>query len=226
MGPQSEVVFLFDVDNTLLDNDRGEADLGERLETAFGVQGRSRYFQVYEELRDEVGYADFLGAFQRFWEDVSYDQRLLLITSWYLNYPFSDRLYAGALDVLAHVGQWGPVVVVTDGDVVFQPHKVRSAGLWDAVEGRVLIYLSKDERVSEIQTLYPARHYVAVDDKPALLAALKESWGERVTTVWPRQGHYAHELDESRGRALADITVEQIGALAEYELTQFLPPRD
>ena len=186
-----EVVFLFDVDNTLLDNDRVQDDLRNHLEREFGAKSRDRYWAILEELSTELGYADYLGALQRYRLEDCCDPRLLTMSSFLVDYPFANRLYSGSLDALEHVRPWGPTVILSDGDVVFQPRKVQRSGLWEAVEGRVLIYIHKEEMLNDVERLYPARHYVMVDDKLRILTAMKKIWGDRLTTVWPRQGHYA-----------------------------------
>jgi len=215
-------VFLFDVDNTLLDNDRVLDDLRNHLEHEFGAETRDRYFAILEELYAELGYADYLGALQRYrLEDMS-DPRLLMMSSFLVDYPFANRLYPGSLAALAHVRPWGPTVILSDGDVVFQPRKVQRSGLWEAVEGRVLIYIHKEQMLDDVERRYPARHYVMVDDKLRILTAMKKIWGERLTTVWPRQGHYALDANTLATYPPADLTVEFIGDLVNYGLTALL----
>ncbi len=217
----SEIVFLFDVDNTLLDNDRVEQDLRRHLEGEFGPATRDRYFTIFEELRTELGYADYLGALQRYRLDDLCDPRLLTMSSFLVDYPFADRLYPGALAALAHVRAWGTTVILSDGDVVFQPRKVQRSGLWDAVEGRVLIYIHKERMLADVERHYPARRYVMVDDKLRILTTMKSVWDGRLTTVFPRQGHYA--LDhESIAYPRADIAIERIGDLVHYDLSAFV----
>ncbi len=217
-----EVVFLFDVDNTLLDNDRVISDLSHRLEVDFGEESRDRYFAIFEELRSGVGYADYLGALQQYRLEKQCDPRLLMISSWLVDYPFADRLYSASLDVLDHVGIWSKTVILSDGDVVFQPRKVQRSGLWDAVEGRVLIYVHKERMLAEVERFYPARHYVMADDKLRILSAMKSAWGDRLTTVFPRQGRYALDPTIIGSYPPADITVERIGDLLDYDLAMFL----
>jgi FMN phosphatase YigB (HAD superfamily) len=221
----SGIVFLFDVDNTLLDNDRVEADLRLHLEREFGAESKDRYFTILEELRTELGYADYLGALQRYRLEDLCDPRLLMMSFFLLDYPFADRLYPKSLDVLKHVQAWGTTVILSDGDVVFQPRKVQRSGLWNAVEGRVLIYIHKEQMLSDVEKRYPAKHYIMVDDKLRILTAMKNSWGDRLTTVFPRQGHYALDRRNVDAYPRAQITVEQIGDLLQYDLSAFLVGR-
>ncbi len=222
MKPSTDMVFLFDVDNTLLDNDRVEMDLRRHLESEFGVESKNRYFAILEELRAELGYTDYLGALQRYRLEKQCDHRLLMMSSFLVDYPFADRLYPQSLDVLKHVQAWGPAVILSDGDVVFQPRKVQRSGLWDVVEGRVLIYVHKERMLADIEKRYPARHYIMVDDKLRILAAMKSSWGDRLTTVFPCQGHYALDQRNVDAYPRAQITVERIGDLLQYDLAAFL----
>jgi FMN phosphatase YigB (HAD superfamily) len=215
-------VFLFDVDNTLLDNDRVEDDLKDHLEREFGAESRDRYWTIFEELRAELGYADYLGALQRYrLEDVC-DPRLLMMSSFLVDYPFANRLYPGSLDALEHVRSWGATVILSDGDVVFQPRKVQHSGLWEAVEGRVLIYVHKEQMLEDVEHRYPARHYVMVDDKLRILTAMKKIWGSRLTTVFPCQGHYALDPKNVATYPPADFAIERIGDLANYNLSTLL----
>ncbi len=222
MTMANEVVFLLDIDNTLLDNDRIIADLGDHLAHEFGEESRDRYWEVFEALRIELGYADYLGALQRYRVGAMNDPRLLLMSSFLMDYPFADRLYPGALDVIAYLGRWGPTVILSDGDVVFQPRKAQRSGLWDAVEGRVLIYLHKEQMLDNVEQRYPARHYVMVDDKLRILAAMKRVWADRLTTVFPRQGHYALDPENIAAYPPADITIEHIGDLINYDFSALL----
>ena len=219
MNISNGVVFLLDVDNTLLDNDHIIADLNLHLAQMFGDANRDRNWKGFEALRAELGYADYLGALQRYRVGAMNDPRVLLMSSFLLDYPFAKRLYAGALDVIAHLNQCGQTVILSDGDVVFQPHKVQRSGLWDAVAGRVLLYVHKEQMLAEVAQRYPARHYVMVDDKLRILAAMKKIWGDRLTTVFPRQGHYAHDAGNSAVYAPADLTIERIGELMKYDLS-------
>lgn len=215
-----DIVFLVDCDNTLMDNDRVQQDLREHMEKEFGAEARDRYWAIFESLRDELGYADYLGALQRYRLDAMNEPRLLLTAGWLMNYRFADRLYPQALEVIKHLGQWGKVVILSDGDVVFQPRKVEYSGLWDAVDGRVLIYIHKETMLAEVEQAYPARHYVMVDDKVRILAAMKAGWGDRLTTVFPRQGHYA-TADDVSSYTVPDLTVERIGDLLDQTLPAF-----
>jgi FMN phosphatase YigB (HAD superfamily) len=222
MTAYNDVVFLFDVDNTLLDNDRVTADLRRFLEQRFGPQVRDRYFAIFEELRAELGYADYLGTLQRYRLESTCDPRLLTVSEYLVDYPFANRLYPGSLDALEHVGQWGQTVILSDGDVVFQPRKTRRSSLWDTVEGRVLIYIHKELMLDDVERHYPARHYVIVDDKLRILAAMKNFWGDRLTTVFPRQGHYALDPAVLSSYPPADITIERISELVNFDLSDFI----
>ncbi|MFZ5557441.1 MAG: HAD family hydrolase [Pseudomonadota bacterium] len=222
MTAPDPVVFLFDVDNTLLDNDRIAADLSEHLAQAFGAGSRDRYWQIFEALRAELGYVDYLGALQRYRVSVMNDPNLLMMSAFLVDYPFAERLYPGALDVLAHLRRWGPTVILSDGDVVFQPRKVQRSGLWAAVEGRVLIYLHKEQMLDDVESRYPARRYVMVDDKLRILAAMKTVWGGRLTTVFLRQGHYALDPVNTAAYPPADITIERIDKLINFDFSALL----
>jgi FMN phosphatase YigB (HAD superfamily) len=214
----SDVVFLFDVDNTLLDNDFIEQDLRTYLERHLGQECRDRYFRIFEALRAELGYADYLGALQRYRLEHIDEPQLLLMSSYLIDYPFPSRLYPGALDVLAHCSCFGRTVILSDGDVVFQPRKVQRSGLWSAVGGRVLIYLHKEQMLDAVKRHYPAAHYVMVDDKLRILSAMKGAWGGALTTIFPRQGHYALNAKFTDGYPQADVTIERIGDLASLNL--------
>ncbi|HCE09553.1 MAG TPA: haloacid dehalogenase [Oxalobacteraceae bacterium] len=219
MTARDDVVFLLDVDNTLLDNDRIAADLDDYLQREFGRESRDRYWAIFEALRAELGYADYLGALQRYRLEDLNDPRLLLMSAFLVDYPFALRLYPGALEVIRHLRTWGRTVILSDGDVVFQPRKVQRSGLWQAVEGRVLIYVHKERMLDAVVQRYPARHYVMVDDKLRVLAAMKNAWGERLTTVFPRQGHYALDPMNIAAYAPADVTVESIGDLINHDFS-------
>lgn len=213
MTTPEEFVFLFDVDNTLLDNDRVIEDLKDHLVHEFGRESSDLYWTIFESLRAELGYADYLGALQRYRISNINNPELLLMSGFLLEYPFADRLYANAIDALSYVRRWGRPVILSDGDVVFQPRKIQRSGLWDAVEGRVLIYIHKEKMLQAVEERYPARHYVLVDDKLRILASMKANMGERLTTVFPRQGHYAHDPANVTLYPPADITLERIGDL-------------
>jgi FMN phosphatase YigB (HAD superfamily) len=225
MSAPDDVVFLFDCDNTLLDNDRVQDDLRAHLAQEFGPRNRDRYWAILEDLRTELGYVDYLGALQRYRLDDLSDTRLLLMSSYLIDYPFADRLYSGALDAIRHVRGKGLTVILSDGDVVFQPRKIERSGLWAAVEGRVLIYVHKEEMLDAVAELYPARRYVMIDDKLRILAAMKKIWKDRLTTVFPRQGRYALDTASNAAFAPADITIERIGDLAGVDLAMLNPPR-
>ncbi len=222
MTPPASVVFLLDVDNTLLDNDRIAADLKRHLTKAFGAERQERYWAIFEELRAELGYADYLGALQRYRIENPHDPHFLQVSFYLVDYPFANRLFPGALDVIERLAGWGPTVILSDGDVVFQPRKIERSGLLDAVEGRALIYIHKEQDLDDVEERYPAQHYVLVDDKLRILTAVKKVWGQRVTTVFPRQGHYALDPEALAKYPPADITVERIGDLIRYELPALL----
>ena len=220
-GPTPVVVFLLDVDNTLLDNDRIIADLRRHLEDEFGRTSADQYWTAFEQLRAELGYADYLGALQRFrlalaGHDLD-ERQLLLMSSFLLDYPFAARVYPRALEVLAHLAARGLTVILSDGDAVFQPRKVQRSGLWDAVCGRVLVYIHKERMLDAMQRCYPADHYVMVDDKLRILAAMKEVLGQRLTTVFVRQGHYALDPATIADYPAADLMAECIGDVAALD---------
>ncbi|MGO9378157.1 MAG: HAD family hydrolase [Dissulfurispiraceae bacterium] len=222
MASENEVVFLFDVDNTLLDNDRVESDIRRHIEDACGAQSSERYFAIFEELRAKLGYSDYLGALQRYRTEEICNQRLLLMSSLLMDYPFVDRLYPGSLYALEKLSALGTTVILSDGDVVFQPRKIQRSGLWDAVRGRVLIYIHKEQMLADVEQRYPARHYIMVDDKLRILTSMKKIWENRLTTVFPRQGHYALDPRYVAAYPPADITIENIGDLLNYNLSEFL----
>ena len=215
------LVFLLDVDNTLLDNDRFAADLGDTLEQAFGATERERYWSIYAELRDSLGYADYLGTLQRFRVGLDNEPALLQMSRYLLEYPFAERLYPHALETIAHLRSLAPTVILSDGDVVFQPRKVEHAGIWKAVHGEVLIYVHKQQMLVAMQQRYPAAHYVMIDDKPQILADMKRRMGHKLSTVFVRQGHYA-AASEAMDPA-PDFTIGRIGELRQRKLEDFLP---
>jgi len=218
----SPIVFLVDVDNTLLDNDRIQNDLKHHLEVEFGEACRDRYWAILEELFTNLGYRDYLGALQRYRVEHPQDIHLLTLSSFLVDYPFANRLFPESLDVLERFRSWGETVILSDGDVVFQPRKVERSGISEAVEGNVLIYIHKEEALDDVERRYPANHYVVVDDKLRILTAVKKAWGSRVTTIFPRQGQFAHDPKIIAAYPPADITVERIGDLLEYELPDLM----
>jgi len=224
MATDNSVVFLFDVDNTLLDNDRVTADLKRYLEQQVGHDRQQRYWDFFEQLRTDLGYADYLGALQRYRVEYPRDPGLLTVSHFLTDYPFATRLYPDSLDAVDHVKQWGKAVILSDGDVVFQPLKVERSGISEAVGGNVLIYIHKEKELDDVELRFPAGHYVLVDDKLRILTAVKKVWGAKVTTVFPRQGHYAHDLQALAGLPPADITIERIGDLCGCALESFLKP--
>ncbi len=217
MTQRSQLVFLIDVDNTLLDNDRVAADLKRHLTREVGAERQERYWALFEELRQQLGYADYLGALQRYRIENPHEPHLLEVASYLVKYPFANRLYPGSLDALEYLSAFGTTVILTDGDVVFQPRKIERSGLYEAVEGRVLLYIHKEQELAEVERLYPAHHYVLIDDKIRILTMAKKIWGERLTTVFPRQGHYALAPDVAEYPA-PDITVERISDLVGYDM--------
>lgn len=222
MPSPQKLTLLFDIDNTLLDNDTVQQQLFEHLEKEFGVEARTRYIEIFEELRKELGYADYLGALQRYRLQKMQDPRVLKMSSFLIDYPFWERLYPDALDTLAHCSRFGQTAILSDGDVVFQPRKVMRSGIWDAVDGRVLIYIHKEQELEDVGRQYPAEHYVLVDDKIRILTSVKKIWKERVTTVFIRQGHYAFDTKEVAKYPPADLSIEQISDLLQYQDAQRL----
>src|SRR5438270_10068458 len=219
------VVFLFDVDNTLLDNDRIAADLRRHLEREVGHERQQRYWRIFEQLRAELGYADYLGALQRYRADYPRDPHLLTVSHFLIDYPFAARLFPETLKVIKHVERLRLAVILSDGDVVFQPLKINRSGLADAVSGRVLIYVHKEQELEDVEQRYPAEHYVLVDDKLRILTAVKKFWAARVTTIFVRQGHYATDRKILATNPAADISIEHIGDLVRYELPELLEPK-
>ncbi len=226
MTPMNAVpdrVFLLDVDNTLFDNDRLQADLRHHLTNTLGAEGNQNYWQRYEDLRSRFGYADYLGAVQALRQPGRNDLLLPGISRFLLEYPFSDAVFDGALAAIEHLANWGRPVILSDGDAVYQPHKIRGAGLAEAVDERVFIYVHKQHMLAQIERAQPARHYVMVDDKLALLTAVKQAWGSRVTTIFVRQGHYALDSAGNARYPSPDLTLEHIGELAQWQPARTAP---
>src|SRR5215472_2637060 len=221
MANNNGLVFLFDVDNTLLDNDRVTEDLKRHLTQQVGPERQQRYWEFFEQLRAELGYADYLGALQRFRLEYPRDEAVLTVSRFLINYPFAIRLYPDSLDVVERVKQWGQAVVLSDGDVVFQPLKVERSGILEAFDGKVLIYFHKEQELDDVERRFPAQHYVLIDDKLRILAAVKKVWGAKVTTVFPRQGHYALDPKVLVDYPPADISVDRIGDLLGYGRESF-----
>ncbi|MCK6555653.1 HAD family hydrolase [Candidatus Binatia bacterium] len=215
---RTSLVFLLDVDNTLLDNDRVIGDLRRHLERTVGAEFQAEYWTYFEELRASLGYTDYLGALQRFRLAHPHDPHLLAVSSFLIDYPFAVRLLPESLDVVEWCKRQAPTVILTDGDVVFQPHKIERSGLYDVVDGHVLLYVHKENELADVERRYPADHYVLVDDKLRILTAVKAAWGKRVTTVFPRQGSYAHDVAALRDLPPADIAIERIGELMRFDL--------
>ena len=215
-----DLVILFDVDNTLLDNDRVQADLAAHLESEYGAKARDRYQEIFEQIRGELGYADYLGALERYRVETMHDPRILRMASWLVDYPFADRLYPDALVAVAQARKFGHPVVLSDGDAVFQPHKVVRSGIWPAFNDDVLIYIHKEQELADVERLYPARHYVMVDDKLRILTAMKRIWGSRLTTIFPRQGHYANDPAELAKYPPADFAVDHVFEVARFDFSR------
>jgi FMN phosphatase YigB (HAD superfamily) len=218
MAPLREIVFLLDVDNTLLDNDTAVKDYLTEIRRTVSPEASQRYWEIFQNLAKEIGYADYLGALQRYRLEDMHDPKLLHMSSYLLDYNFADRLFPHALKVIQYLMTHGTVVILTDGDVVFQPRKILRAGLWDAVAGRVLVYIHKEQELHEVEQRFPAQHYVIVDDKLRILAAVKGQWRERVTTVFVDQGHYATDPNILAAYPHADVTLKDIGNLLDYEV--------
>ena len=214
------IVFLVDVDNTLVDNDGIQQDLKDHLERTYGVAARDRYWKILEDLMVELGYRDYIGALQNFRVEHPLEIELLAMSSYLMDYPFAERVYPKALEVLKRLRSFATTVILTDGDVVFQPRKVEHAGLAKIADGNVLIYIHKEEALEDVERRFPAEHYVLVDDKLRILDAVKQVWGERVTTVLPRQGQYAHDAKVISALPPADVTIERIGDLLQYDLAR------
>jgi len=214
-------VFLLDVDNTLLDNDRVVADLRNHMAGALGVEQAERYFAIFEDLRNELGYADYLGALQRYRLERPRDSQILEMSPFLIDYPFANRLFPGSLDVVDRFKAWGTPVILSDGDVVFQPRKIERSGLFDAVDRHVLVYIHKEQELDDVARRYPADRYVLVDDKVRILAAVKQAWGAKVVTVFPRQGHYARDPKHVARYPSPDVTVERISDLLELDASAF-----
>jgi hypothetical protein len=217
-----DIVFLFDIDNTLVDNDYVQADLKQHLATTYGPEARDRYWEILEQLRTELGYVDYLGALERYRLEALHRPEILRMSNWMIDYPFADRVYPGAVDAVRHVRQWGLPVVLSDGDAVFQPRKVERSGIWNEFEGRVLIYIHKEEELDDVERLYPARHYVLIDDKLRILSTAKKIWGDRVTTIFPKQGHYALDPAVLTQYPPADVELAAIGDLVKYDLKRLV----
>jgi FMN phosphatase YigB (HAD superfamily) len=222
MATNNGLVFLFDVDDTLLDNDRVTDDLKRYLTQQVGAERQQRYWDFFEQLRSEQGYADYLGALQRYRIEYPRDPGLLTVSRFLINYPFATRLYPDSLDVVEHVKQCGQVVVLSDGDVVFQPLKVDRSGISETFNGNVLIYIHKEQELDDVEKRFPAQHYVLIDDKLRILAAVKKYWGAKVTTVFPKQGHYAKDPQALASYPAADLSVERIGDLLQYDCESFV----
>jgi len=216
------VVFLLDIDNTLVNNDGVVADLMKHLERDVGVEQQERYWEFFEQLRNELGYADYLGALQRYRVAYPRDFKILDASMYLVDYPFANRLFPNSLDAIEHARKMGKAIILSDGDVVFQPHKIYRSGIYDAIDGEVLIYIHKETELDDVAQRYPADHYVLVDDKVRILTEVKRQWGTRVTTVFPRQGHYANDSKEVAKYPAPDFTIERIGEFLKFDLDTLL----
>ena len=216
------VVFLLDIDNTLVNNDGVVADLMKHLERDVGVEQQERYWEFFEQLRGELGYADYLGALQRYRVAYPRDFKILDASMYLVDYPFANRLFPNSLDAIEHARKMGKAIILSDGDVVFQPHKIYRSGIYDAIAGEVLIYIHKETELDDVAQRYPADHYVLVDDKVRILTEVKRQWGTRVTTVFPRQGHYANDSKEVAKYPAPDFTIERIGEFLKFDLDTLL----
>jgi FMN phosphatase YigB (HAD superfamily) len=216
------VVFLLDIDNTLVNNDAVVADLMKHLERDVGVEQQKRYWEFFEQLRSELGYADYLGALQRYRDAYPRDFKILDASMYLVDYPFANRLFPNSLDAIEHARNMGKAIILSDGDVVFQPHKIYRSGIYDAIDGEVLIYIHKETELDDVAQRYPADHYVLVDDKVRILAEVKRQWGTRVTTVFPRQGHYANDPKDVAKYPAPDFTIERIGEFLKFDLDTLL----
>ncbi len=223
-GHMPTLVFLIDVDNTLIDNDAVKKDLDEHITVELGPALAARFWEIYEQARKERETVDIPLALSRLRTQTSLadmdEQTYLHVHSIFDNYPFFERLYPGTLETLHYLRTLGLTVIVSDGDRFFQAEKIFASNLAEAVEGRVLIYIHKQQHLDEIVRQYPADHYVMIDDKPEILADTKELWGKRVTTAFVQQGKYAAE--QKPPNFAPDISVLHIADLRNYSATQFL----
>ena len=225
MSERLPIIFLVDVDDTLLNGDCIQTDFKQHMEREFGIQCRDRYWVIQEELFNELGYRDYLEALQRFRLEYPYEPHLVTAANFFVDYPFANRLYPGALNVLEHFRKWSKTVILTDGDMVLQPRKIQQSGIFEMVEGNVLVYVHKEEALEDIKRRYPAEHYVLVDDKLRILTAFKKAWANHVTTVFPKQGEFALDPQVLSSYPAADIAVDQISDLLSYSLSDLLRGR-
>lgn len=220
------IVFLVDVDNTLLDNDRVKANLDDHLRAVVGSRLAQCFWDIYEQVRKEKGVVDIPAALISFREQTPATEMdeytYQHIHSMFEHYPFDKALYPGALETIGHLKTLGTVVIVSDGDLHFQAEKIFNSSLANAVDGRVLLYTHKQDHLSEIMEHYPADHYVILDDKPDILADTKKILGPKVTTVLVKQGKYA--AGKLPGHFIPDMTTDHIGDLRGYSREQFLSP--
>ena len=224
----ADVVYLLDIDNTLLDGDRMVADLRLHLESEFSIASAQRFWSALETLRAEFGFVDFLGALQRYRSQIERSgmdaQRLLSTSAFLIDYPYAERLYPRSLEAIRHLNRSGLTVILSDGDVALQPRKVQRSGLWDAVDGRVLIHVHKERMLDSVKRRYPARHYVMVDDELRILAAMKANWQQQLTTVFLRQGSHAADPTNVNTHTPADITIGSLDELIDIDPARLVPP--
>jgi len=214
------VFFLVDVDNTLFDNDRFAVELSAHLEKSFNVAERERYWSLHKKRWAEFGISDYLGTMQQFRQGLQNDPSLLQMSSFLLDFPFGDLLYPHALEVVKHMRSLGPASALSDGDMVFQPRKLQHSGIFDAFHGNALIYEHKQHELDLLQQRFPAQRYVMIDDKPNILADMKKVLGDRLTTVFVRQGRYAADASPEL-RSAPDMKIDAIADLLRYTREDF-----
>lgn len=217
MSRIAPVAFLFDVDNTLLDNDRVRAELAETIERIVGPERGEAFWESYEQVRRDRDYVDYPNTIARFGrafpDEVGYPD----VADAILGYPYRAAVFPGAHDVLRQAQRVGPVAILTDGDPVYQPAKVARAGLTEAIDGPVLVFDHKEQHLAEVERRVPAERYVMVDDKPRILAAMSDRLGERMSTLHVCQGRYAHAAEHDEFPD-ADRTVDAIAELLDVDL--------
>ncbi|WP_158744178.1 HAD family hydrolase [Acidisphaera sp. L21] len=209
------LVFLVDVDNTLLDNDQFQDALKAHIAKVSGPAARDRYWEIQEHLFHSLGYRDYLGAFQTYRLERPEDVDAIWLSLFVVDFPYATLLYPGALELIAALRKLGRVVALTDGDAVFQPRKLQGAGLIEPLDRHIMICVHKEAEVAEIERRYPAERYVVIDDKIRLLTAFKKVWGNKVMTVFPRQGQFGLDTKVIAANPPADIDVDRIAQLLD-----------